>query len=73
MAEAEHFIMLIQREMFDYTKWQENLFETMSIEELSKKADEYVKNNKNGSLVTADHHEIEPIEIAEKINVTWSR
>jgi predicted nucleic acid-binding protein len=27
----------------------------------------------NGSLVTADHHEIEPIEMAEKINVTWFR
>jgi predicted nucleic acid-binding protein len=27
----------------------------------------------NGSLVTADHHEIEPIEKAEKINVTWFR
>jgi predicted nucleic acid-binding protein len=26
-----------------------------------------------GSLVTADHHEIEPIEIAEKIDVTWFR
>ena len=26
-----------------------------------------------GSLVTADHHEIGPIEIAEKINVTWFR
>jgi len=26
-----------------------------------------------GSLVTADHHEIEPIEKAEKINVTWFR
>jgi hypothetical protein len=26
-----------------------------------------------GSLVTADHHEIEPIEIAEKINITWFR
>jgi len=26
-----------------------------------------------GSLVTADHHEIEPIETAEKINVTWFR
>ncbi len=25
------------------------------------------------SLVTADHHEIEPIETAEKINVTWFR
>jgi predicted nucleic acid-binding protein len=27
----------------------------------------------NGSLVTADHHEIGPIENAEKINVTWFR
>jgi predicted nucleic acid-binding protein len=26
-----------------------------------------------GSLVTADHHEFEPIEIAEKINITWFR
>jgi len=26
-----------------------------------------------GSLVTADHHEIEPIEIAEKLNITWFR
>jgi len=26
-----------------------------------------------GSLVTADHKEIEPIEIAENINVTWFR
>ena len=24
-----------------------------------------------GSLVTADHHEIEPVEVAEKINITW--
>jgi hypothetical protein len=45
LVEAERFIMLIQREPFDYTKWQENLFEDMTIEELAKKADEYVKNN----------------------------
>ncbi|MDR1181807.1 MAG: hypothetical protein LBL13_07495 [Bacteroidales bacterium] len=46
MVEAERFVMLIQREPFDYTKWQENLFENMTIEELAKKADEYVKKNK---------------------------
>jgi hypothetical protein len=45
MVEAERFIMLIQREPFDYTKWQENLFEDMTIEELAKKADKYVKKN----------------------------
>jgi len=38
LVEAERFIMLIQREPFDYTKWQENLFEDMTVEEISKKA-----------------------------------
>jgi hypothetical protein len=41
MVEAERFIMLIQKEPFDYTQWQENLFENMTIEEISKKATEY--------------------------------
>jgi hypothetical protein len=27
----------------------------------------------NGSLITADHHEMELVEMAEKINVTWFR
>jgi hypothetical protein len=27
----------------------------------------------NGSLVTADHHEIEPVKATENINVTWFR
>lgn len=38
MIEAERFIMLIQREPFDYTRWQDGLFEDMSIEEISEKA-----------------------------------
>jgi hypothetical protein len=46
LVEAERFIMLIQKEPFDYTKWQENLFENMTIEEISKNAAEYRKNNK---------------------------
>jgi len=38
-VEAERFIALIQREPFDYTKWrQDNLNETGSIEDLSRKA-----------------------------------
>ena len=41
LVEAERFIMLIQKELFDYTKWQENLFEDMSIDEISKKAADY--------------------------------
>jgi hypothetical protein len=38
LVETERFIMLIQSEPFDYTKWQEHLFEGMSIEEISEKA-----------------------------------
>jgi hypothetical protein len=45
MVEAERFIMLIQKEPFDYTQWQENLFENMSVEEISKKAADYRKAN----------------------------
>ena len=45
IIEAERFIMLIQREPFDYTKWQEKLFENMTIEEISKKAMEYRSKN----------------------------
>ena len=46
LLDAERFIMLIQKEPFDYTKWQENLFENMTVEEISKKATEYRKNNR---------------------------
>jgi hypothetical protein len=46
LVEAERFIMLIQREPFDYTQWQANLFEDMSLEEISQKATDYRKNNK---------------------------
>lgn len=45
LVEAERFIMLIQREAFDYTKWQENLFKGMTIEEISKKAAKYGLDN----------------------------
>ena len=46
LIDAERFITLIQKEPFDYTKWQENLFENMSIEEISQKAADYRNNNK---------------------------
>jgi phospholipid N-methyltransferase len=41
LVEAERFIMLIQKEPFDHTKWQENLFENMTVEEVSKNAAAY--------------------------------
>lgn len=40
LIEAERFVMLIHKEPFDYTKWQENLFEDMTIEEIYDNAAE---------------------------------
>ena len=40
LIEAERFVMLIQKDAFDYTKWQENLFEDMTIEEIYHNAAE---------------------------------
>ncbi|MCL2212432.1 MAG: hypothetical protein FWB93_01170 [Oscillospiraceae bacterium] len=45
-VEAERFISLIIREPFDYTAWRKNLFDDMSIEELSAKATEFAENEK---------------------------
>jgi hypothetical protein len=49
LVEAERFVMLIQKESFDYTRWQENLFEELSLEEISQKAADFrkVKENTN--------------------------
>lgn len=35
LVEAERFIALINREGFDYTEWQCNLWEGLSVEEVS--------------------------------------
>jgi len=37
-VQTERFISLISKENFDYTKWQEDLYEDMTVEELSEKA-----------------------------------
>lgn len=41
IVEAERFIALIKREDFDYTEWRKDLWEDMTVEELSSKAMEY--------------------------------
>lgn len=46
LVEAERFISLIQRDRFDYTKWREDLFEGMSGDEISQKAEEFAKKLK---------------------------
>lgn len=43
-VEAERFIALIIREPFDYTKWQRDIFEGMSVKEISEAAMEYRRN-----------------------------
>lgn len=42
-VEMERFIVLINREKFDYTKWRKSLFEGMTVEKLADAADEYSK------------------------------
>jgi hypothetical protein len=37
-VEAERFIALIQREPFDYTKWRQEMFDDLTVEEISHKA-----------------------------------
>ena len=49
IVETERFIVLIQREKFDYTKWRQNLFVGMSGEEISKKAMEFQALKKKSS------------------------
>ena len=41
IVEAERFVSLILREPFDYTEWQRNLYEDMSVEDLGTKAMEH--------------------------------
>ncbi len=42
VVEIERFIMLLNSQGFDYTKWRENLWgETETLESLSRKAQEY--------------------------------
>lgn len=40
-VEMERFIVLMNREKFDYTKWREDLFEDLSLEELADRADRF--------------------------------
>ena len=44
-VETERFIVQLIREPFDYTKWQRNLFDRMTIEQISSSAVEYCKAN----------------------------
>ena len=45
MIEAEHFISVIIREKFDYTKWQREHFDKIPAEQLHEKAIQYAKEH----------------------------
>ena len=45
IVDAEKFISIINREKFDYTKWRQNLFEDMSLDDINKEAAAFSKNN----------------------------
>ena len=45
-VEAERFISLIIREPFDYTKWQNKLWEGKTVKEISDAAMKYKSINK---------------------------
>ncbi|GHT31454.1 hypothetical protein FACS1894214_2770 [Planctomycetales bacterium] len=47
LPDAQRYIMLIQREPFDYTKWRENLLEDLPIEKISRQAMEYQQQLNN--------------------------
>jgi hypothetical protein len=38
MVDAERFIMLLKRDKFDYTEWQQTLWQDETLESLSAKA-----------------------------------
>jgi hypothetical protein len=44
-VQAEKFIALIRREPFDYTEWQRTLWSDKSVEEISRMAMEFRKDN----------------------------
>jgi len=37
-VDAERFVMVVQREPFDYTRWSADLFEDISLDELNRQA-----------------------------------
>ena len=41
LVETEQFISLIQRESFDYTQWQKQLWQDKGLADLSKEAMDY--------------------------------
>ncbi len=43
--EAERFITLMNRDSFDYTVWQRNLWQSKTVSDISREAMDYRKND----------------------------
>ena len=58
IIEAEHFISIVNRERFDYTKWQREYFDRMAPDELMEKAVQFSKahpfQGKKAKIVAAE-------------------
>ena len=52
IVEAERFVMLIQREPFDYTEWRQNLFAGVPLETFLENARKYCDGEITGDNVT---------------------
>lgn len=48
-VELERFIVILNRENFDYTKWRSSLFENMPLEELAREADQFSRQQNEES------------------------
>jgi hypothetical protein len=46
LIKTERFVMLMQKDTFDYIKWQENLFEDMTYREIYNNAAKLRNENK---------------------------
>ena len=44
LVDAERFISLMLKEHFDYTKWQNDLFQNETLEDLGNKSYEYARS-----------------------------
>ena len=47
LIECEIFISSIRQDRFDYTKWREDLYEDMTIQEIHDNAKAYMRDNSN--------------------------
>ena len=47
LVDAERFITLVLREPFDYTEWQRNLYEGVSLEDFCENVKKFCEGEKN--------------------------